>query len=629
MDGNVEIQREHYITNVLAVEDTSYYNLLVEEAIDIIDDVYKGSLTENSPKKTPLKQYISAPLYDHQQAMLHKMEEKEKELLSGPYYNEVGILGSGPSSGKTLTVLAHIAQCKQKGINDIIINKQINKHNKLYSYDIHNVIYNSTDPTMIIVPNNAYRSWIDQIRTHTFLQPLEIEKLSQINKLRDREYFANEMQEKDFVLVSDSRFNKFIDLLHMHDYDKFKRIYIDSPETIHITKNRLGVFNGFIWLITNSWYNFLPKILYYTSAYVRNAPPNLDEELKAELNESLHSTFFNANVKSHKFTELFMSFSKNNYKQVIRCRKSFIKDSMSIKDISSSSIICKITREQRALIPAITEKVSVAIKEKDISGAYNEMGVETIKLPTLLNRIKTIELEKLIHSQNVEEIINCNLRLQYIQERISEDMDCPVCFEKSSYTTYLPCCKQCVCGECALKLITPTCKMKCIYCRKYNSMKDIKLIGNYDQEQDITQTKFQQMCNYINSLPSNSKIVIFANKDYHFVELLDEFKLKNISPIFMRKSLCKRELNTNLINFHYGTTKKVMCIGENSIQETLNLSSATHVLTFYKLPYHVKDLLISRSNSSERHEPLQFVSFLYQDGIQDLSTLLIPGGDLY
>jgi hypothetical protein len=160
-------------------------------------------------------------------------------------------------------------------------------------------------------------------------------------------------------------------------------------------------------------------------------------------------------------------------------------------------------------------------------------------------------------------------------------------------------------------------------------MSDIKLIGDVDEPKETTLTKFEQIAHYIYNLPAKAKVLIFAVKDYHFVELLDAFKEVNQPAIFLRNSCTKREYETNLIKFRYSQAEKAMCIGLNSIQETLNLDSVTHIITFYTLPYHIKDLLISRANSSGRSEPLQFVSFLYQDGIQDLSTLLIPGGDLY
>jgi hypothetical protein len=160
-------------------------------------------------------------------------------------------------------------------------------------------------------------------------------------------------------------------------------------------------------------------------------------------------------------------------------------------------------------------------------------------------------------------------------------------------------------------------------------MNDIKLIGDADDPKETALTKFEQIAHYVCSLPTKAKVLIFAVKDYHFVELLDVFKCTNQSAIFLRNASPKREYESNLMKFRYSQSEKVMCIGLNSIQETLNLDSVTHIITFYRLPYHIKDLLISRSNSSGRSEPLQFVSFLYQDGIQDLSTLLIPGGDLY
>jgi hypothetical protein len=628
MDTNVEYG-ENYINDILHVDNSHYDSLMVEEAIEIINNVYKNSLNENSPRTIPPKKHFSADLYTHQQAMLYAMEQKEKQLLRGPYYNEIGILGSGPSSGKTLTALAYIAQCKEKGVNDIIINKSIKNHNNQYSFHIHNVIYGSQDPTLIIVPSNSYNNWVDEIRLHTFLNPLYIEKLSQVNKLNDYDYFIEQVNSTDFILLSDKQFNKFNETLHFHEFFKFKRIFIDAPEIINIKKKQLGVYNGFIWLLTNTWYNFLPSILYYTAAYLRNAHPFIDTEWKLELEQSMHSTFFNSNVKSHKFAQSFMSYSKDNYKQIIRCRESFIKESMNISLPIYSEVICKITKAQRALIPAITEKVAQAIRANDISNAYNELGVECLTLDTLISKIKNVEMEKLINSQNVNGIIDCEEKIKHIESRISAENDCPICFERLQYTTYLPCCKQCVCGECALKLLTPTCKMKCIYCRKYNSMSDIKLIGTADDANETTLTKFERMAEYISQLRPNSKVLIFAVKDYHFVELLDALNKKNQRTIFLRNSSTKRDYNANLMDFRFSAAEKVMCIGLNSIQETLKLDSVTHVLTFYKLPYHIKELLISRANSSDRREPLQFVSFLYQDGIQDLSTLLIPGGDLY
>jgi hypothetical protein len=610
-----------------------YNNLTLEGSINIINKVYKNSLTEQSLRMKASKQFIKSELMLHQEASLKAMIDKEKELMLGPYYNQVGILDTGPASGKTFTVLSHIAYCKEISGNDIINGKIVKKNNIYYSYNIHNIQYRSTSPILVIVPHNNFKNWEHIIKMHTFLLPLYIEKPSQINKLLKNKTFIEKINESDFVLLSDKYFNKFAQEVCNNNI-MFKRIYIDSPEIINIKKINLMFQSGFIWLITNTWYNFIPKILYYTQAYIRNAKSDMDKEFKNELEQSLNSAFFNSNIRSHKLCDNFMSYSSENYKQVIRCRREFVKKSMKLIDPVESEIICKITRAQRALIPNITNKIATYINNNDISNAYYELGVETISISSLMQQIKTeivSQREKYINNQNINGIIALDDKIKYIEERLihKKSLECPICFESIKNATFVSCCKHYICGECVLNLITPTCKMKCIYCRKYNSINDIKLIGETDSPVDTTFTKFEQIHNYIKQLPSTSKIIIFAIKDHHFYEILDCFQNNKTSFLFIRNIYAENELSRNLFAFQYKHNNNILCLTESCIQESINLTAATHIITFYTLPYHIKNLLLSRTNSLERSSPLEFVSFLYQDGIQDFSTLLVHNEDQY
>ena len=140
---------------------------------------------------------------------------------------------------------------------------------------------------------------------------------------------------------------------------------------------------------------------------------------------------------------------------------------------------------------------------------------------------------------------------------------------------------------------------------------------------------FEEIYEYIKTLPLGSKVIIFAMKDYHFYELLDCFQ-NNKQPVFFIKNIyAGNDLERLMFSLQYGRDNQTVCLTETCIQESINLDSATHVITFYKLPFHIKELLISRANSLQRSLPLQFVSFLYQDGIQDLSTLLAHNEDQY
>jgi hypothetical protein len=637
MEGNVNQQRVYIDTDyLLENNDPHQYhhnNLTIEGAMKIINKVYKNSLTDQSTRIKAPKKLITPELFPHQEAALDAMINKEKELMRGPYYNHVAMLDTGPASGKTLTVLAHIAYCKELGEADSINGKIVKKNNNYFSYNVHDITYRASCPTVIIVAHNNFKGWENTIKTHTFLSPLYIEKPSQINKLLRDGTFVENINKNDFVLLSDKYYKKFSQELFDNNM-MFKRIYIDSPEIIKITKINVMFQPGFLWLVTNTWYNFIPRILYYTQAYLRNVTDDIDEELKNELGNSLNSTFFNSNIRSYKFCDMFMSYNSENYRQVIRCRRDFLRQSMKLIDIIELQNVCKITRTQRALIPALTDKISLYIRQKDISNAYYELGIETLSLPTLMHQINeevAHQREQCINDQNVVGIIAVDDKLKNIEERLTNKIttECPICFEQIKNSVYLPCCKHCVCGECALNLITPTCKMKCIYCRKYNTMNDIKLIGTVDTPKETTLTKFEEIYHYIKSLPSSSKIIIFAMKDYHFYELLDCFQNNKAPSLFIKNVYATSELARDVFAFQYNTQRGLLCLTETCIQESINLDSATHIISFYKLPYHIKELLISRANSLERSSPLQFVSFLYQDGIQDLSTLLAHNEDQY
>lgn len=637
MNGNVNQHRIYVDTDYMPDNNDQYQyhynNISIEGAMKIINAVYKNSLTEQSPRIKASKNFITPTLFQHQEAALHAMILKEKELMTGPYYNQVGILDTGPASGKTLTVLAHIAHCKELSGADTVNAKIVQRNNNHFSYNIHDIQYRASCPTLIIVAHNNFRGWENAIKTHTFFNPLYIEKPSHISKLIRNETFIEKINESDFVLLSDKYWKKFSQEL-LDDHIQFKRIYIDSPEIINIKNTNKMFPPGFIWLITNTWYNFIPRILYYTQAYLRNAKGDIDQEFKSELDKSLNSTFFNSNIRSYKFCDEFMSYNSENYRQVLRCRRDFVKESMKLMPIAETLTICKITRSQRALIPALTDKISSYIRQKDISNAYYELGIETLTLPTLMQQIKDeliVQREKCINDQNVVGILAVDEKLKNIEERLitNASTECPVCFEIMQNSVYLPCCKQCVCGECALNLITPVCRMKCIYCRKYNAMSDIKLIGDADTPKETALSKFEEIYEYIQALPPNSKVIIFAMKDYHFYELLDCFQNKKTPSLFIKNVYAGSELARDVFSFQYRTNIKLLCLTETCIQESINLDSATHIITFYKLPFHIKELLISRANSLERSSPLQFASFLYQDGIQDLSTLLAHNEDQY
>jgi hypothetical protein len=612
-------------TDYVMYENNDYYHehLSITSAVSIINKIYSNSINVNSPRLTEKNKYISIDLKPHQQALLYEMINREKELLKGPYYNQVGILGSMGGSGKTLVTLAHIAYCKLLEKNDNLSAKVVHIHKNAYSCTVQDMKIKSSAPVLVIVSDKSYDYWRNEIREHTFLNPLYIDKPRDLNKLIDNNNLIEKMNQTDFILLNNKIYNKAVEEFNNLSII-FKRVYINDPEILSFKKHSIKLNPGFIWLITHSWYHFIPNILFYPSAYLRNTD-EFDYEWKKELDESVITSFSNTYINTFPYFEKFMSYSSENYKQVIRCRKDFITESFSLPAISSIEYQSVLSRKQRALIPTITQKISEYIEEADISNAYYELGVETITHYDLLEKIKVDilnEKENFINDQNISGIIACDNKYNGIVERLSLDNECPVCFDKLNNATYLPCCKQCVCGVCAIKLITPTCKMKCIYCRRFNTMNDIKFIGNVSSPDDNVKNKFQQIAEYILGLSDESKVIIYAKKSYELMELFSYLKQYNITHMFL--GICSKTYAHRTINLFEKNNCRVLCVTQDAIQESIRLYSTTHIITFYRLSYPVKELLLSRLRSFGCSETLHYVSFLYQNGIQDLTSLLVP-----
>ena len=620
------------------VDDDNYYNkhLSIASAVTIINNIYKSSLDENS---TRIKsEHID--LLPHQESMLSAMIDKETELLSGPYYNQVGILGSAPGSGKTRAVLAHIAHNKARGTEDAINVKVCRIHKNTYSANIHNVKFKYTSPTLVIVNDMQYAKWRNTVRLNTHLNVLYIDKPKDLNTLLVNKTLIDSTLNADFVLLNFKLYSRAI-VEYYNESVMFKRIYVDSPETLAFKRNALPLISGFIWFVSHCWYNFIPHILYYPSAYLKMANPNtFDEEWKIELEESNVSAYVQLTSNSPIYFEKYMSYSSNNYKQVIRCRRSFIDESMHLQPVKYTEIGCALSRKERSRIPKMTTKIRSLFVNNDISAAYYELGVE-------------------VHTHNmiIKNISNREDNYTSIYNRLSLKNDCPICFEQLSSTIYLPCCNQYICGSCAGHLITPTCHIKCMYCRKPNRLSDIKLIGNEPSQDENTPSKFEQIVNYIRLLPESAHIVIYANNINAYIELFNQFEKDNIDYSYLVYNASKVATNRLISAFETGK-KRIICITQANIHELINLHSATHIITFYKLPYFVKELLISRVRSvmqislpkdehsvqhpqevhqcqpalhiqeqalmasSQQTSGLHYVSFLYQDGIRDLTSLL-------
>ena len=602
-----------------------YNHLSINTAVSIINKVYSNSLTDQSQRLKANKEYISKDLYNHQEALLAAMINKERELTVGPYYNRVGILGAASGSGKTLTTLAHIAYTKSLGEADNISCKSVTIYNSMYSNSVYDISYNYRAPILVVVSEYAFADWKENIRQNTFLNPLYIEKPADIRKLQQSFYIKDTIQEHDFILLNATHFNKFIEEID-DEMIIFKRVYIDSPESINLKRNAPLLNAGFIWFITNAWQLFLPNIIFYTAAYIRSNL-QLDTEWAEELQESLQSSTNAVYPINFGYFEKYHSYSSHNYKQVIRCRADFIKQSMSLGDIQQTIIPCKISRALKASINILTNKVRKLMDESGalVDDIYEELGVEFCTKNTI-NNIISANINKEFYgllgtNTACDAAINKSLadKKSDVLTRINNSKECPVCFEDISEAIYMPCCHNLVCNKCGINIITQTCKMKCIYCRTNNTMNDIKYIHHKDIIYPNIPTKSEMIYNYIRDL--SGKAIIYANYEREFRELLEEFNKRGLKytyiPDYYSKVAIKRIIKECNSSKHNSDNIKIIMITNSSLFKSIAINNITHIITLYRLKHEHKNLVISTARANNPKQSLEYVSFLYQEGMHD------------
>ena len=110
----------------------------IEKFVSVLNEAYKGSLTSDATQ-APQPTEIRVPLRAHQKAILHSMAERENQLSVGmdlcgaKIYSRFSFLGDGVGVGKSLMVLGHIAQLKNKPTLPLIPQLDPNSTSQLYS----------------------------------------------------------------------------------------------------------------------------------------------------------------------------------------------------------------------------------------------------------------------------------------------------------------------------------------------------------------------------------------------------------------------------------------------------------------------------------------------------------------
>ena len=620
--------------------------------LNTMHDSFANSLEDDVEKLYVPFNELKVPLRRHQNAVIEQMNYYEDILLKGlniknsTLFSKYAILGDTVGVGKTLMVLGHICSLLNNNSqrNFLEFNKDSNK--TCYSLERNNISDLSNAGSLIIVPHTLFRQWSDEIKTKTNLKCLLLKTKKNVE---DPEFLKN-IIENDLILVSNTLF-KEVYIKTTENKIRWKRIYIDEADTIEITSTWIrGIANeytNFIWFISASYINLLFHNSYsiYLSTIVVNQflqKDNLDSEFRTFVEKNMkhyvNTLRLQVSVRSTRFlNEIINGSHPLRGHLVIRCKKSFIDQSIQLPQLFSQIILCKPSISHQIVYDIITGNVRQLLNAGDLKSALDTLGVKTENnIVQAVTEQKVKELERLektyefkqgldYSSESVKESSLKNLQdkinqvkeqIKSLKERVENYKEeiCPICYDEPNDALITNCCSRVFCAMCVLQSLSrnPTCPL----CRAEMLPSSLKKIGieneiviNEEVNPNEPKKKIESLFEILEQNPSG-KFLVYSRYDNSFLEVLEGCKQKKIVAKELKGS--KDMIASMLGNFKEG---KVNCLLMNTLQmgAGLNITEATHVILLHAMNHEEEKQILGRAYRVGRTNELHFIKLLYPD----------------
>ena len=620
--------------------------------LNLLNLLFKNSISKESPRAEKPASIKIQPR-PHQLAVLSAMEKMEKESLTGRIYKEYktfsnfGFIADEVGTGKSLMILSHIARMKN-ATNTIETNTlQHSSCGNLFTIKTH--VTKNDDSTLLVVPHTIFRQWQTYIKDHTALKVFSIKSKANLIEEDDNKFF-NQVKESDLVLVSNTLYSETMDLASKKKIS-WKRIFFDEADSIHITSTSKKPNAGFIWFISASWANFLFHGCVLRSSLLTLLPaiglqnPNLDQEMcqwvKNEIglpnisdNYGYHSVWLK--IKSPNF---FRDYISNNFfrsLQIIRCRKEFIEESMTMPPINNIQIMCEQPPNQRIVNGLVSRDIQQMLHAGDIEGALDKLGVKAEEPTTLLDAFmgqQNKELDRLKKTYAFKETIDyespqakanalnsLKIKISSIEEQMKtfkeridtlKDEVCPICYDDLTNTTMTPCCHRAFCGSCMITSLAKgdTCPM----CRSHITANKLIHVSNKkvvvkDKKNNIYLRKPEALLDFIVKNPS-AKILVFSRYENPFATLSIKCEDAGIDVFILKGN---KDCIANTIKEFESGNKRVLFLPTESAAAGMNLIAASHIVIYHAMTPEEERQVVGRAYRLGRKEPLSVVRLVHE-----------------
>jgi hypothetical protein len=613
-----------------------------------------GTLTECSPRYTVAIPTIILPLKEHQKTMMYACLELEGSLHASLGRNteytdgqfkpiilksNIGVIGDLPGSGKSLVVLAIIAN--QPTLSPYrMIRHYINYRDMGLSIerDLLDERKLLLSANLILVPHTIIIQWEKYISTNTTLSYIKV------NNKKSALFTLEKLQTAQILLVSANFIDECLDnIINIHSHANvdsnqilrenivFQRVFIDEADNIKIPTG-IHVYGLFHWMVSGSIYN----LFFPSGSYVVRADRNGSHSYSNRAIQNVSGLNRNNGIRGF-FQTLISDYNVILYIwEHILCKNhpDFVKQSFNIPELTRILYECKTPESIHILYNTVNkDELMGYINANDIDSLKEKLGF-AVESQTSISDMLSINLKRNLSNEikHYEYIGSLEIdeddkaeRLEKIQKKMDEiktsitdveervkitaDSACPICRDTLTQPIgNTSCCKNMFCFECITSYFTCSGGKtgECPCCRAKIGLKGITIVSNNDVISKSNAQKYitkeDMFMNILyQKVPLTKKWLIFSSFDATFDGITKQLDSRGVrySKLYGTVQHIQNVIN----DFRQGTIQ-VLLLNAIHFGMGLNLEMATDILIYHKMSIETERQVIGRAQRPGRSSSL-------------------------
>lgn len=592
---------------------------------------------------------LGVPLFLHQAtdvAAMRVMETEAIPISCSPFQNNsvkafmktaVGLLADAPGSGKSFTMLAHVAtrpvvdtrmrqsqpQHAQFAADGASTSTPESSEEQYYTerttslfFDKVHITYMRSSVKMVesnifLVPRGTLRQWLSYAQDLARIPSEQILAIKTPNVVNSR--LLEEVMEGKYryIFVTDTSYREFRQMArNSNDFTTFQRFIIDEADSIHIPSFS-PMRATFTWFVTANYENLNRRAC----------------------------TVFIRKLFADTYDRSFSYYRGIEKELVVRSTDDFVRQSLHLPPMNVRSVLARASSLMTSLREHVSSEVMEAIYACDVASATAKLGCSAAtsedglisaiterykhEIEVLNNAMRTAPISSLqtLHQR----ISETESKIDNIVQRVRQVECCPISLDEIQVKAVTPCCQNAFEFRCLAQALQRS--ARCPMCKTPTQASDIIVKTRDDgEEEPVLSREQQRQREYRERVPfknkaeavrhelgealrdPNAKVLVFSS--YNMDNVIDY--TRGIAGGMLREIKgATSVIDKYITDFHNGRLR-VLLLNANHFGAGLNLECATHIITLHSMSDDKYQQLVGRAQRPGRTGPLSVINVRYE-----------------